>query len=207
MDLILFGAPGAGKGTQAKRLVQLLGVPQISTGDLMRAEAKSGSDLGRELQSYMSKGALVPDSLTIQLFRARLEQSDAKNGAIFDGFPRTLAQAEALEALLSGLHRQVDKVIVIEVPDSEIVGRITGRRTDPATGQVYHISYNPPPPGVEVVQRKDDTEEVVTNRLATYKAQTEPVLAHYDKKGVVVRVDGVGSLDEVTERIKTALGV
>lgn len=207
MDLILFGPPGAGKGTQAKRLVELLGIPQISTGDLMRAEAKSGSELGRELQSYMSKGALAPDSLTIQVFKARLEQDDAKNGAIFDGFPRTIAQAEALEGLLAELGRKVDKVVVIEVPDSEIVGRITGRRSDPATGQVYHITYNPPPPGVEVVQRKDDTEEVVTNRLATYKAQTEPVLAYYDKKGVVVRVDGVGSLDEVTERIKAALGV
>lgn len=207
MDIILFGPPGAGKGTQAKRLVELLGIPQISTGDLMRAEAKSGSELGRELQSYMSKGELAPDSLTIQVFKARLEQDDAKNGAIFDGFPRTIAQAEALEGLLAELGRKVDKVVVIDVPDSEIVGRITGRRSDPATGQVYHITYNPPPPGVEVVQRKDDTEEVVTNRLATYKAQTEPVLAYYDKKGVVVRVDGVGSLDEVTERIKAALGV
>lgn len=207
MDLILFGAPGAGKGTQAKRLVELLGIPQISTGDLMRAEAKSGSPLGQKLQAYMSRGELAPDSLTIEVFKGRLAQDDAAKGAIFDGFPRTIAQAKALDELLAELGRKVDKVVVIDVPDSEIVGRITGRRTDPSTGQVYHITYNPPPPGLEVVQRKDDTEEVVANRLATYRAQTEPVLEHYEKKGVVVRIDGVGSLDEVTERIKRALGV
>ncbi|MEM9072416.1 MAG: adenylate kinase [Myxococcota bacterium] len=207
MDLILFGPPGAGKGTQAKRLVELLGIPQISTGDLMRAEAASGSELGKELQGYMSKGTLAPDELTIRIFKGRLTQPDAAKGAIFDGFPRTLAQAEALDGLLSELGRKVDKVVLIDVAEDLLVERITGRRSDPATGQLYHITYNPPPPGIEVVQRKDDTEEVVVNRQQKYRAETEPVLPHYEKQGLVARVDGVGSLDEVTERIKAALGV
>lgn len=207
MDLILFGPPGAGKGTQAQRLIDKLGIPQISTGDLMRAEKASGSELGKKLGEYMSQGQLVPDALTIELFKARLLEDDAKGGAIFDGFPRTQAQAEALDALLAELGRKVDRVVLIDVPDSEIVGRITGRRSDPATGQVYHLTYNPPPPGVEVVQRKDDTEEVVRDRLKAYEAKTEPVLPYYEEKGLVARVDGVGSLDEVTERINTALGI
>ncbi|HJK94307.1 MAG TPA: adenylate kinase [Polyangiaceae bacterium LLY-WYZ-15_(1-7)] len=207
MDLVLFGPPGAGKGTQAERLVEKLDVPQISTGDLMRAERKSGSDLGKKFDEYMSAGKLVPDELVLELMKKRLSQSDAQKGAIFDGFPRTQPQAEALDALLSEMGRKIAKVVVIEVPVEDIVERITGRRVDPKTGQTYHVRYNPPPSGVEVEQRKDDTEEVVRTRFEGYKKKTEPVLPYYEKKGLVARVDGVGSLDEVTKRIETALGL
>lgn len=207
MDLVLFGPPGAGKGTQAARLLELLQVPQISTGDLMRAEKKSGSDLGKKFAEYMENGQLVPDELVLELFANRLKQDDAKNGAIFDGFPRTQAQAEALDRLLAELDRKVAHVVVIDVPLESIVERITGRRVDPATGQVYHVRYNPPPSGVEVTQRNDDTEEVVRTRHEGYKAKTEPVLEYYERFGLVKKINGVGELDEVTERIKAAIGV
>lgn len=206
MDLVLFGPPGAGKGTQAERLVERLQIPQISTGDLMRAERKSGSELGQKFDSYMSQGQLVPDELVIDLFAKRLAQPDAAKGAIFDGFPRTQAQAEALDGLLEKMGRQLHKVVVIDVPIGHIVERITGRRMDPATGQVYHVRYNPPPPDVRVEQRADDTEEVVRKRDESYRRDTEPVLPYYEEKGLVVRVDGLGSLEEVTERIKAAIG-
>jgi adenylate kinase len=206
MDLVLFGPPGAGKGTQAERLVELLGVPQISTGDMMRAERKSGSDLGQKFDSFMSAGKLVPDELVLELIQKRLQREDAQKGAIFDGYPRTEPQAEALDQVLAKLGRKLAKVVLIDVPENDIVDRITGRRVDPASGQTYHLRYNPPPPGVEVTQRKDDTEEVVRTRYEGYKKKTEPVLPYYEKRGLLAKVDGVGSLDEVTERIKGAIG-
>ncbi len=206
MDLVLFGPPGAGKGTQAERLVELLGVPQISTGDMMRAERKSGSELGKKFDSFMSAGKLVPDELVLELIQKRLEREDAQKGAIFDGYPRTEPQVEALDQVLAKLGRKLAKVVLIDVPENDIVDRITGRRVDPASGQTYHLRYNPPPPGVEVTQRKDDTEEVVRTRYEGYKKKTEPVLPYYEKRGLLAKVDGVGSLDEVTERIKGAIG-
>ncbi len=215
MDLVLFGPPGAGKGTQAKFLVDLLGIPQISTGDMMRAERKSGSKLGQKFDEYMSAGKLVPDSLVLDLIEARLSKGDAKNGAIFDGYPRTVAQAEALDSLLNELGRQIDRVVSLEVPLDEIVKRVTGRRVCLDCGQTYHVRYNPPPQngeciscgGTKIVQRSDDTEEVVRKRYEEYKAKTEPVLAYYDGKGLVKSVLGVGSLEEITKRIKEAIGV
>ena len=215
MDLVLFGPPGAGKGTQAKFLVDLLGIPQISTGDMMRAERKSGSKLGQKFDEYMSAGKLVPDSLVLDLIEARLSKGDAKNGAIFDGYPRTVAQAEALDSLLNELGRQIDRVVSLEVPLDEIVERVTGRRVCLDCGQTYHVRYNPPPQngecvscgGTKIVQRSDDTEEVVRKRYEEYKAKTEPVLAYYDAKGLVKSVLGVGSLEEITKRIKEAIGV
>ncbi len=215
MDLLLFGPPGAGKGTQAKFLIELLGVPQISTGDMMRAERKSGSELGQKFDEYMSAGKLVPDSLVLDLIKKRLSQDDAKNGAIFDGYPRTVAQAEALDQLLGKLGRRIDRVVSLHVPLEAIVDRVTGRRVCLDCGQTYHVRYTPPPAngecvscgGTRIVQRSDDTEEVVRKRYEEYKAKTEPVLAHYEAKGVVEAVQGVGSLEEITERIRKAIGV
>jgi adenylate kinase len=215
MDLLLFGPPGAGKGTQAKLLIELLGIPQISTGDMMRAERKSGSELGRQFDEYMSAGRLVPDGLVLELIEKRLRETDAKNGAIFDGYPRTVAQAEALDALLERLGRRIDRVVSLEVPLDTILERVTGRRVCLDCGQAYHVRYTPPPQngeciscgGTKIVQRSDDSEELVRRRYEEYKAKTEPVLAHYQARGVVKSVRGVGSLEEITERIKEAIGV
>jgi len=215
MDLLLFGPPGAGKGTQAKFLVSLLDIPQISTGDMMRAERNSGSALGKQFDEYMSAGKLVPDSLVLDLIERRLGRDDAKNGAIFDGYPRTVAQAQALDALLAKLGRRIDRVVSLEVPLDDIIDRVTGRRVCLDCGQTYHVRYNPPPEngkcvscgGTRIVQRSDDTEEVVRKRYEEYKTKTEPVLAHYEAKGVVKGINGVGSLEEIRERIKEAIGV
>lgn len=213
MDLILFGPPGAGKGTQSKFLVETLGVPQISTGDLMRAERKSGSDLGKKFDEYMSQGLLVPDALTIELLKLRLSKDDAKSGAIFDGYPRTLAQAKALDGLLAGMGRKVDRVVALDVPADIIVDRISGRRSCEACGQVYHVRYNPPPSSGRcgncdsdrLVQRGDDAEDKVRTRIATYLRDTLPILEHYGTLGIVSNVDGTLSVEEVTRRIEAAL--
>lgn len=207
-DVVLFGPPGAGKGTQAKRVVSVLGVPQISTGDIMRAERASGSELGQRFDRYMSEGKLVPDELVLELLRKRLTEQDAAAGAVFDGYPRTVAQGEALDVLLAGQNRKISVVVALEVPLSDLIDRIVDRRTDEATGQIYHLRYNPPPAGFggTLVQRKDDTEEVVRTRYEEYQAKTAPLLGYYGKKGLVKSISGVGSLDEVTDRIKKALG-
>jgi len=212
MDLILFGPPGAGKGTQAKLLVETLGVPQISTGDMMRAERASGSELGKQFEDYMQKGLLVPDELVLELFRQRLAQPDAANGAIFDGFPRTLAQAAALDATLGKMERSIDKVVALEVPTEVIVERISGRRVCLSCGQTYHVRYSPPPPsgrcsqcGGEIVQRTDDTEEKVRTRSSEYLENTLAILRHYEPRGIVERVDGVGSVEEVAGRVEKAI--
>jgi adenylate kinase len=213
MDLVLFGPPGAGKGTQAKRLSELLGLPQISTGDIMRAERAAGTELGKKFDEFMSKGQLVPDSLVLELLAKRLAQPDAKNGAIFDGYPRTVPQAEALDKVLAGQGREVDHVASIEVSLADTIDRITGRRTCQSCGQIYHLRYNPPPSpdtcgkcGGTLVQRKDDTEEVVRTRHEEYLAKTAPLLDYYGNKGLVRAVDGVGPLDDVTARLKKAIG-
>jgi adenylate kinase len=212
MDVILFGPPGAGKGTQAKLLVEKLGVPQISTGDMMRAERASGSELGKKFDEYMAKGLLVPDDLVLELFQKRLAQPDAGAGAVFDGFPRTVAQADALDRTLANLGRGIDKVLALEVPTDVIVERIAGRRVCVACGQTYHVRYNPPPPsgrcsrcGGEIVQRKDDTEEKVRTRNQEYLDNTLSILRHYEPRGLVERVDGVGSVEEVNARVMKAL--
>lgn len=216
MDLILFGPPGAGKGTQSKFLVETLGIPQISTGDLMRAERASGSDLGKKFDHFMSQGLLVPDELTIELLEQRLSQADARNGAIFDGYPRTAAQAEALDALLAGMGRKVDKVVALEVPTDIIVDRISGRRSCAACGQVYHVRYTPPPSTGScgncgkgpIVQRGDDHEDKVRTRIATYLENTLPILEHYSLgmgSTIVARVDGTGAVEDVTRRISAVL--
>jgi len=212
MDIILFGPPGAGKGTQAKRLTESMHIPQISTGDMMRAERTAGTELGKKFDSYMSQGLLVPDALVLELFEKRLKQPDARNGAIFDGFPRTTAQAKALDTLLELMGRRIDSVVSMEVSLEEMIERIVLRRTCEGCGQIYHLSYNPPPSqdtcgkcGGKLVQRADDTEEVVRKRYQEYLEKTAPILDHYKKKGVVKTVDGLGPLEEVEARIKTSI--
>ncbi|MDD9966080.1 MAG: adenylate kinase [Myxococcales bacterium] len=214
MDLILFGPPGAGKGTQAKRLTEMLSIPQISTGDMMRAERAIGSELGKKFDHFMSQGLLVPDDLVLSLFAQRLAQDDAKSGAIFDGYPRTATQAEALDDLLKSRERKIERVVSIEVPLEEMIERAVGRRSCQDCGHVYHLRYNPPPsPDVcgacsgSLVQRKDDTEETVRTRFDEYLAKTAPLLDYYGKRNLVVPVNGVGELDLVTTRIKEAIGV
>jgi adenylate kinase len=209
VDLVLFGPPGAGKGTQAKRLIELLKIPQISTGDIMRAERASGSELGQRFDSFMSQGLLVPDELVLELIQKRLAQPDAAKGAIFDGYPRTVAQATSFDAMLEKLGRSISKVVSIEVPLEEMVERAVGRRIHEETGRIYHMKYDPPPPDLagSLVQRKDDTEEVVRKRFSEYQDKTRPVLDYYVERGLVEAVNGVGSLDDVTARIRAALAV
>jgi adenylate kinase len=212
MDIILFGPPGAGKGTQAKRLTESLKIPQISTGDMMRAERGQGTELGKKFDQYMSQGLLVPDALVLELFEKRLRQPDARNGAILDGYPRTVAQAKALDTLLELMGRRIDTVVSMEVSLAEMIDRVVHRRTCEGCGQIYHLRYNPPPSpdacgkcGGKLVQRADDTEEVVRKRYQEYLEKTAPILEHYKKKGVVKTVDGLGPLEEVETRIKASI--
>lgn len=209
MHLILLGAPGAGKGTQGSHLSEHLGVPKIATGDILRAAVRAGTELGREAKQYMDAGELVPDSVILGLVREALADEAARGGAIFDGFPRNVAQAESLNSILQESGRTLDGVVVLDVADEAIVERMSGRRTDPETGQVYHLTHNPPPPEVaaRVVQRADDREETVRHRLEVYAAQTAPLIDFYEAAGLPVRrVEGTGSIEQVQERILNALG-
>ncbi len=199
---MLFGPPGAGKGTQAEIIVEMTGKPQISTGDMLRSAVSQGSELGLEAKEYMESGQLVPDQVIIGLIQDRLEDPDASNGVLFDGFPRTIHQAEALSEIA-----EVSAVIAIEVPDEEIVNRIVGRRMDPETGEIYHVSFKPPPPELisRLVQRKDDNEDTVRMRLAAYHDQTKPLGDWYSNMGILSTIDGTGSIEEVSKSVAKAV--
>jgi len=212
--LVLLGPPGAGKGTQARMLEKRLNAPQVASGDLLRAAVRSRTALGVEAKRYMDKGALVPDELVLKLIEERLHQPDAAAGFILDGFPRTVAQAETLSAMLNerGL-RQVDKVVAIIVPDDEIVKRISGRRTCKNCGAMYHLIYDPPRNhnlcnscNGELYQRDDDAEDTVRMRLEVYAATMRPLLEYYDRAGLLAQIDGIGRPEEIQQRIVTALG-
>ena len=207
MRIIFVGPPAAGKGTQSARLVDQFGIPHISTGDMFRAAVAAGTPLGQEADRYMKAGQLVPDEVTIGLVRERLAQPDCDAGFLLDGFPRTVPQAAALADALEADGVKLDAVLMLDVPDDLIVRRIVGRRTDPVTGIIYHLEFSPPPADVvdRLVHRKDDTEEACRSRLAAYHAKTAPIVPFYEARGLVLRVDGVGSPDEVTERILAVL--
>ncbi len=212
MNLIMLGPPGAGKGTQAKMLVERFGIPQISTGDMLRAAVAEGTELGRKAKEYMDKGQLVPDEVVIGIVRERLSKEDCKKGFILDGFPRTVPQAEALDGILEEMGRKIDYVINIVVPDEEILKRLTGRRTCRKCGAMYHVVYNPPKKegvcdkcGGELYQRDDDKEETIRNRLKVYAEQTAPLVDYYRKKGVLVDIDGTKGIKEIFEDILKVL--
>jgi adenylate kinase len=203
--LILLGAPASGKGTQAAVLTEKFGVPKISTGDMLRAAVTAGTELGKQADSLMKAGQLVPDSVVIGLVKERVSQPDAKNGFILDGFPRTVPQADALAALLVSLGTPLDKVVQIDVSRDLLEERATLRRTDKRTGHIYHLKYSPPPLDAELDHRADDQPETVKKRLDQYDAMTAALLPHYEKLGLLRRVDGVGSPKEITSRILAAL--
>lgn len=205
MRIVLLGAPASGKGTQAAFLESKYGIPKISTGDMLRAARKAGTPLGKEAERYMSAGQLVPDEVVIGLVMERLKDEDAQKGFILDGFPRTVAQADALDAALQAANSPLDHVLQIDVPRELLVERATGRRTDVRTGQIYHLKYNAPPPEAQVEHRADDQEETVSKRLDAYEAVTAALVPHYTQKKLLKRVDGTGTPAEVTARIVAAL--
>jgi adenylate kinase len=209
MNVILLGAPGAGKGTQAHVICRVLGVPQVSTGDIIRSAIREHTALGLEFRAYADAGALVPDDLVNRLVDSRLAQGDCARGFLLDGYPRTLAQAEWLDVALAGHGRRIDRVISFNVDDGVILQRITGRRTDPDTGRVYHLLFDPPPAEImsRLVQRPDDTEEVLRRRLAEYREKTAPIVPYYERRGLMRRVDGEGAVADVKRRVLEALGV
>jgi len=201
------GPPGAGKGTQAARLVDKLKIPHISSGDMLRAAVKEGTELGVAADRFMKAGELVPDEVVIGMILERIAKPDAATGFMLDGFPRTVPQAEALDQAMVDAGFAIDRVLLIEVPDTLIVERGVGRRNDPVTGRIYHIKFDPPPEEIaaSLVHRKDDTEEAITKRLAYYHDWTEATLRYYEAKGLLRKVDGVGTPDEVAARITSAL--
>ena len=213
MQIIMMGAPGAGKGTQAAKIAKKYGIPQISTGDMFRSAVKEGTELGKKAQEYMSAGKLVPDEVTIGIVRERLGKSDCEKGFILDGFPRTVEQADALKNILSDLGKGISAVINIDVPLSDLIERGVGRRICKNCGATYHIRFNAPAVenvcdscGGELYQRADDTAETMTKRLSVYESSTRPLIDYYKNAGVYVEIDGRQSIDKVTEALEKAIG-
>ena len=212
--LVLLGGPGAGKGTQSKKLVELLHIPQISTGDMLRAAVAAGTELGKKAKGFMDAGKLVPDEVVIGLVKERLKEDDCKKGFMLDGFPRTVAQGESLEKMLQGMGRKIDAVINFDVGDEELVLRITGRRTCASCGAIYHLKFSPPPKkdackcgAKDLQQRADDNEVTVRQRLDAYHKQTAPLISFYQSRGLLKQVDGNGlSSDQVFAKVRGLLG-
>ncbi len=213
MDFILLGPPGAGKGTQAKLMIDKWNIPQVSTGDILRAAVREGTELGIEAKGFMDSGELVPDRVVIGIIAERLREEDAAEGFILDGFPRTIPQAEALQEILDDLGRNIDHVISIEVDDEELVTRLTGRRMCKGCGESFHVVFNPSDKegvcdrcSAELYQRDDDKEQTIRQRLAVYSDQTQPLIAFYEKQGKLRRIDGTGSIEEIFSRVVDASG-
>ena len=214
MKIIMLGAPGAGKGTQAKKIAELCKIPHISTGDIFRANIKEGTELGKKAKSYMDAGELVPDELVCDLVVDRIQQDDCTNGYILDGFPRTIPQAEALTNALNAIEQKLAHALNFDVPDENIIRRMAGRRSCVGCGATYHVEFNPPKVegacdvcGEELVLRDDDKPETVKNRLAIYHKETEPLIEYYKAQGLVSTIDGTQSMDKVSEDIRKILGV
>ena len=208
MNIILMGLPGAGKGTQASEIVKKFPIPHISTGDMFRKAIKDETDLGKEAKSYMDRGELVPDEVTVGIVKERISEDDAKKGFLLDGFPRTIDQAESLNQIMSELDREIDAVINIEVPEEELMNRLTGRRICEKCGTTYHLVFNPPKvdgicdiDGGKLYQREDDNPETVSNRLSVNVKQSKPILEYYNNKGVLKSIDGSKDIDEVTNDV------
>ncbi|MBV8432569.1 MAG: adenylate kinase [Solirubrobacterales bacterium] len=212
LNLILFGPPGAGKGTQAERLQRDFQLPYIATGDMLRENVKEGTELGREAQRYMDKGDLVPDEVIVNMVAERLQDEDAQDGFILDGFPRTVPQAEALDKQLGDLGRRITAVLLLDVPDEELERRLSGRRVCVKKGHNYHVEFDPPKrddvcdqDGSRLIQRDDDKPEVVRNRLDTYHQKTAPVIDYYDDQGLLKRIDGTRDPADVHDHIRAVI--
>ncbi len=208
MNIILMGLPGAGKGTQASEIVKKFPIPHISTGDMFRKAIKDETDLGKEAKSYMDRGELVPDEVTVGIVKERISEDDAKKGFLLDGFPRTIEQAEALNQIMFELGRDIDAVINIEVPEEELMNRLTGRRICEKCGTTYHLVFNPPKvdgicdiDGGKLYQREDDNPETVSNRLSVNVKQSKPILEYYNDKGVLKNIDGSKDIEKVTDDV------
>jgi adenylate kinase len=212
LNLILFGPPGAGKGTQAERLQADFQLPYIATGDMLRENVREGTELGKEAKSYMDSGGLVPDGVIIAMVAERLQEQDARDGFILDGFPRTTEQAEALDRQLSELGRRITAVLLLDVPDEEVVRRLSGRRICVKSGHNYHVEFDPPKregvcdqDGSRLIQRDDDKPEVIEKRLETYHEKTKPVIGYFDEQGLLRRIDGTREPTEVHDHIRAVI--